>query len=192
MKKKVLIVFVLIVCVATFFVLGTYKISPQILVQNDGIEIVSSEKSLSISNNGDSINVFSCVVKNPETQNEQYLIYVSNEKTIFGKTFYKSSTSHLCELESINQEESIPDNFLATYIGKEDVVYCGIAPESCQKIFINDKELTIEKRNITFQEETCSFVFYYGIFSENELIENSYYIDASGTIHEFEASVLYF
>lgn len=193
MKKKILITVFVLSFFIIFLIFGTYKASPKVLIQNDGgLEILSSEQSLSIASNTDSINVFSCVVKNIENQNQQYLIYVTNEKNIFGKTFYKTITSHICELENINQENSIPDNFLATSIGNDDIVYYGIAPENCEKIFINDKELTIEKRTIVFDEITSNFVFYYGIFNENEIIKNSYYIDGLGKTHEFEPSVLYF
>lgn len=192
MKKKILLIVLIVISIIAFFVFGTYKTSPQVLIQNDGgVEILSSEESLSITNNSDSINVFSCIVENKENQNQQYLIYVTNEKNFFGKTFYKAHTSLLCDLNNITTEE-MSENFLVSYIGKDEVVYCGLAPESCEQVFINNKEVTVEKRTVTSEDSIHNFSFYYGIFNENEMIKETYYTDSTGEKYEFELDIIYF
>ena len=192
MKKKIFLVILIVIFTIVFFVFGTYKISPQVLIENDGgLEILSSVESISITNEGDSINVFSCVVENKEYQEQQYLMYITNEKSFLGKTFYKAHTSYLCELDNITKEQ-MSENMIVSYISKDVIVYCGLAPENCKQVFINNKELTLEGRTAVSQNTTYNFVFYYGIFDENEIIENSYYIDNSGAMHEFELDVLYF
>ena len=188
MKKKLFAVVLVVAFIVAFLFFGTYKSSPQELVKNDGLQILSSVESISISD----INIFPCIVDNSESENSQLLMYVTEEKTFLGKTFYKAITSHLCNLENINDKESISENSLATYIDEENIVYYGILPEECENVFINGKNINVEKRTINIENKICNFNVYYGVFNESEIITESYYFDLAGEKHPFDLDVLYF
>lgn len=190
LSKKLFSAGITIIAVFLFFTVGTYKGSPQTLINGDGgVSIISSESDVSVKVGEKSVNMFSCVVKNLENDEFQYLTYITKEKNFFGKTFYKSYTYWICELNALNSNEVLEDNWDITY-ANDSLIPSGIAPADCETVYVNGKQMTVEKRSVTVENTTYNFVFFYGVLPEDETITEAYYVDSSGELHQFDFNLI--
>ncbi len=194
MKKKKFSISIVIVIflVFAFVFLGSYKKSANDIVKADGWNIIFSNNTTEISHNTHLIKIYSYIGNNDYSVEPQHLMYTMEERRFLGNSYYKVLTNHACKIYELNQEECITNNFLITPIGKESVLCYGLAPANCDSLYINNVELTLEKRNFDYNGFSHEYVFYYGIFESKINIKNSYYIDDTGEKHNFDLSILYF